>query len=52
MALFEQYPDFDDLDDEFVETEEAITSTIAFYIDAHLDDFVDVTKDSPTTAHV
>lgn len=52
MALFEQYPDFDDLDDEFVETEEAITSTIAFYIDAHLDDFVDVMKDSPTTAHV
>ena len=52
MALFEQYPDFDDLDDEFVETEEAITSTIAYYIDAHLDDFVEVTKDSPTTAHV
>lgn len=52
MALFEQYPDFDDLDDEFVETEEAITSTIAFYIDAHLDDFVDITKDRPTTAHV
>lgn len=52
MALFEQYPDFDDLDDEFVETEEAITSTIAYYIDAHLDDFVDVMKDSPTTAHV
>ena len=48
MALFEQYPEFDDLDDEFVETEEAITTTIAYYVDAHLDDFVEVTKDDKT----
>lgn len=40
MALFEQYPDFDDLDDTFVETEEDITTLIAYYIDKHLDSFV------------
>lgn len=40
MALFEQYPEFDDLDDTFVETEEDITTLIAYYIDKHLDSFV------------
>ena len=42
MALFEQYPQFDDLDDHFVEAEEDITTAIAIYIDNHLSDFVDV----------
>ena len=42
MALFEQYPQFDDLDDSFVEAEEDITTAIAIYIDNHLSDFVDV----------
>ena len=42
MALFEQYPAFDDLDDTFVETEEAITSLVAHYVDEHLNQFVTV----------
>lgn len=42
MALFEQYPEFDDLDDEFVEQEEAWTEQIARYIDEHLDRFAEV----------
>ena len=40
MALFEQYPDFDELDDTFIENEEAITTLIAHYVDSHLDQFV------------
>ena len=39
MALFEQYPQFDDLDDTFVESEEEITTIIARYVEAHLDRF-------------
>ena len=42
MALFEQYPDFDALDDEFIETEEDITSMIAIYIDNHINEFVEI----------
>ena len=42
MALFEQYPEFDDLDDAFVEAEEDITAMIAIYIDNHLSDFVEI----------
>ncbi len=45
MALFEQYPEFDDLDDAFVEMEEEVTDTICHYIDDHLDEFVTVQKD-------
>lgn len=44
MALFEQYPDFDDLDDRFIEAEEAYMQAVAEYIDQHLDDFVTVIK--------
>jgi len=52
MALFEQYPEFDDLDDEFVENEERITAMIAFYLDEHLNDFVEITKsETPTTTN-
>ena len=39
MALFEQYPEFDDLDDTFVESEEEWMDDIAHYIDDHLDRF-------------
>lgn len=42
MALFEQCPEFDDLDDEFVEQEEAWTEQIARYIDEHLDRFATI----------
>ncbi len=49
MALFEQMPDFDDLDDTFVEQEEAWTAEIATYIDQHIGNFAVVT-DKTTTA--
>ena len=39
MALFEQFPEFDDLDDTFVEKEEEWTEQIARYIDEHIDRF-------------
>jgi len=42
MALFEQYPEFDDLDDEFIEMEEEVTDTIAHYVDDHLEQFIDI----------
>lgn len=39
MALFEQFPDFEDLDDKFIENEEVWTKDIAHYIDDHLEKF-------------
>ena len=42
MALFEQLPEFDDLDDQFVESEEEWTSLIAHYVDEHLDRFAGI----------
>ena len=42
MALFEQYPEFDDLDDAFVEQEEAWTEQIARYIDENMDRFATI----------
>ena len=40
MALFEQYPQFDDLDDKFVENEEDWTMQITAYVDQHMDNFI------------
>jgi len=42
MALFEQMPEFDDLDDTFVENEEEWTSMIAHFIDEHIEQFAKV----------
>lgn len=42
MAMFERYPDFDDLDDEFLECEEEFTAAIAHYIDEHIEDFATI----------
>lgn len=42
MALFEQFQEFDDLDDQFIENEEAWTDDIAHYIDDHLDRFATI----------
>ena len=39
MALFERFPEFDDLDDIFVEYEEAWMEDIAHYIDDNLEKF-------------
>lgn len=44
MALFEKYPDFDELDDAFIEMEEEVTETIARYIDNHLEQFAIIEK--------
>ena len=44
MALFEQYPMFDDLDDEFVEMEEEVTEIVARYVDEHLEAFAEIKK--------
>ena len=42
MTLFEQFPDFDDLDDQFVENEEEWTDDIAHFIDDNLDKFAKI----------
>ena len=42
MALFEQYSEFDDLDDTFVEEEENWTADIAHYIDEHIERFATI----------
>lgn len=44
MALYEQYPEFDDWDDEFITMEEEVTELVARYIDEHLDNFAVIEK--------
>lgn len=44
MAMFEQYPEFDDLDDSFVENEETWTGMVVCYVDDHIERFVTVEK--------
>ena len=39
MALFEQMPEFDDLDDAFIENEEEWMSMVAHYIDENIEKF-------------
>ena len=52
MALFEQFPDFDNLDDQFVEYEEEWTEEIAHYVDDHLDRFAIIEDSSIGEANV
>ncbi len=40
MAMYEQYPQFDDLEDYFIENEEEITAAIAYYVDEHIEEFL------------
>ena len=42
MAMFERYPEFDDMDDEFVEHEEQWTEQIAQYVDDNLQKFAEI----------
>lgn len=42
MALYENFPEFDEFDDEFVSHEEAWTGMVAHYLDEHLDEFVEI----------
>lgn len=44
MALYEQLPEFDNLDDEFLVEEENYTEAVARYIDEHIHDFVTITE--------
>ena len=46
MALFEQFPEFDDMDDTFVENEETWMEQIAEYIDQHIGQFAHIEKDN------
>lgn len=46
MALYEQYPEFDDLDDFFVENEENFTQQVATYVDDHLNSFITIEFES------
>ena len=45
MALYEQFPEFDDYDDDFVENEEEWTNAVAYYLDEHLDQFVTIVNE-------
>lgn len=42
MAMFERFPEFDDMDDLFVENEEKYTSQVACYVDEHIDKFAKI----------
>ena len=42
MALFEQFPDFEDMDDKFIENEEAWTEEIEHYVDDHIERFAKI----------
>lgn len=42
MALFEKFPEFDDMDDAFVENEEEWTEGVARYVDEHIDSFATI----------
>ena len=44
MALFEQFPEFDALDDIFVENEEEWTECVAQYVDEHIENFATIEK--------
>ena len=44
--MFEQFPEFDDVDDEFVENEELWTENIARYIDENVDKFAEIEKEN------
>ena len=45
MARFELYPEFDELDDQFIEDEEKITAMVAEYVDEHINQFVEIIKE-------
>ena len=44
MALFEQYSEFDEMDDDFVENEEQWTQMVAVYLDDHIEKFATIEK--------
>lgn len=44
MAMYEQFEQFDDLEEKFMEIEEEETAIIAHYVDEHIEDFAEVIK--------
>lgn len=44
MALYERMSVFDDLDDEFVSNEEQWSAMVAYFVDEHLEEFVQIEK--------
>ncbi|MBP8776443.1 MAG: DMP19 family protein [Bacteroidaceae bacterium] len=44
MALYEQFGDFDDLQDQFIIQEEEFTTLVASYVDEHLNQFITIEK--------
>lgn len=44
MALYEEFPIFDDFDDEFITNEEQWTNMIACHVDDHMDKFLNIIK--------
>ncbi len=44
MAMYERYEVFDELEEEFIEEEESITSELAHYVDEHLELFAEIVK--------
>jgi hypothetical protein len=40
--MFEQYPEFENLDDIFIENEEEWVEDIAHYVDDHLENFAKI----------
>lgn len=44
MALFEQFPLFEDIDDEFIENEERWTAQVAEYIDNNIGNFGEIAE--------
>ena len=44
MALYEQMPEFDEYDDEFIVNEEHWTALVAAYIDDHIENFATIEK--------
>lgn len=45
MAMYEQYEEFDDLDEAFLEQEEDFTARVASYVDEHLAQFAQDIED-------
>ena len=44
-ALYEQFPEFDDFDDAFVENEEQFTTMVAGYVDDHIENFCTIVNE-------
>lgn len=42
MALYESHPEFDELDDTFVDHVDAYVEAVATYVDSHLNEFVTI----------